>query len=147
MCLHPIVITTVVRSIAAVRTLRYRSLPNFLDDPPVRVLDGLGAVNPMEQTALLVMLQDGRHVPREDLQTPWRRLCPIVGSSAELTALEEASDQLILGHLEKDRGADRAPAVGQPRVQRLSLCEIAREAIEDRSSLGIRLRKTGEDKL
>ena len=46
---------------AVVRTLRYRS-PKLLDDPPVHSLDGLGAVNSMEQTSLLVLLQDRRHV-------------------------------------------------------------------------------------
>ncbi len=81
------------------------------------------------------------------MQPSRRSLGSIIGSSTDLAAFEEASDELIFGHLEKNRGADCATMVGEPPVQCLRLGEIPREAIQDRSSAGVRLLETGEDEL
>jgi hypothetical protein len=81
------------------------------------------------------------------LQAPWRGLRSIVGSSADFAAFQQASDQLILGYVQKHRRPDRATVFGKPPVKRLCLCEIPRESVQYRSSLGVRLFETGEHEL
>ena len=105
---------------------------------------GLGAVDPMQQAARSVVLEDRRKFLEKDFHPPPGHVGVVVTTVTDFAPRDDAFDHLVARHFEVERRADGATLPLEPAVQRLCLAQGAREPIQHRAFLCVRLGQAAE---
>src|SRR3954453_4229563 len=130
-----------------------------------------GAVEAVQDVALVVVVDERRGLVAVDLQAAAHRLLAVVLALAERLAVDVADlvvlrrvvlevvgvavrahapareplHDVVLGHVDEERGREPAVDLPQRLVERLGLLVGAREAVEEEAVLGVRLGEPVED--
>jgi hypothetical protein len=113
----------------------------------VDLVDRAGAINPLQQAAICIVVQHGWKLAHESGNSASQGGWPVIQTSCDSSALQRTPYELLARHVQIDGASHSSRVMLEPPVQRQSLSERTRKAFQDHATGGVWLAETFEHKV